>query len=281
MNGKMLRALLRSGNTQFAKDFADAARQQPQLSGRSTMVWTRGDGKPVHYRRGTTDLGLINSILLKRDGASEYWLPDGVPHGTILDIGGNIGVTSRYLAHRFPKAKIHTFEPVPTNVAVLRDNAAAVSSVTVHPYGLGQENGSFTLQPNSDDLRNQGNFSLTAQKEGVTGVQVEVRAVADVLKDSNITQVDIIKIDTEGAEWDILSAIPPEVLSRVSWIYGELHTESIANPTAFKLLDYLSQWFVIDVHKPLQKQNFNFDACNKAIAGQFREFRRRHSKARF
>ena len=281
MNGKLLRSFLRSGTLEFAKDYADAARHTPNLSGRTTVPWARGDGLPVHYRRGTSDLGLIYTILLKRDSAGEYWLPDGLPHQTIFDIGGNIGVTSRYLAHRFPGARIHTFEPVPANIEVLRDNTGGVPGIQVHPYGLGAQNGSFTLQPNSSDRRNQGNFSLTAAGDGAGGVQVQVRAVPDVLREVGNPRVDIIKIDTEGAEWDILSAFPVDVLSRVSWIYGELHTESIANPTAFKLLDYLSQWFVIDVHKPLHKQNFNFDACNKSIASQFRSFRRRHSKARF
>lgn len=281
MNGKMLRALMRSGSVEFARDYADAARHQPARNGRGTLAWAGGDGKPVHYRRGTSDLGLIYTILLKRGAAGEYWLPEAVPHATILDIGGNIGVTSRYLANHFPGARIHTFEPVPANIAVLRENTAPVPAIQVHPFGLGAQSGSFTLQPNSDDLRNQGNFSLTADKGGAGGVQVTVRAVPEVLAELGVDQVDIIKIDTEGAEWDILSAFPPAVLSRVSWIYGELHTESIAQPTAFKLLDYLSQWFVIDVHKPLHKRNFNFDACNKSIADQFRDFRRRHSKARF
>ena len=276
----MLRALLRSGTTQFAKDFADAARAKPMLAGRATTVWRQGDGQTVHYRRGTSDLGLIYTILLKRGESSEYWLPKQVPHATILDIGGNIGVTSRYLAHLFPTASIHTFEPVPGNIEVLRDNAAAVKTIKVHPYGLGSESGSFFIQPNSDDLRNQGNFSLTVGKQN-KGIEVAVRAVPEVLQESGIGEVDIIKIDTEGAEWDILSAFPPEILAGVSWIYGELHTESIDNPTAFKLLDYLSQWFIIDVHKPLQKKNFNFDACNKRIASQFIDFERRHSKARF
>lgn len=95
MNGRMLR----SGNPQFANDFADAARGQPQLSDRAVMVWARGDGKPVHYRRGTTDLGRINSILLKRKGAGEYQLSDEMPHSPIPDIDGNIGVTGHCLAH--------------------------------------------------------------------------------------------------------------------------------------------------------------------------------------
>lgn len=280
MNGKMLRALLRSGDIQFARDYADAARSTPELAGRSVMTWKDGDGHPVHYRRGTSDLGLIYTILLKRGEASEYWIPENVPHRTILDIGGNIGVTSRYLAHRFPDANIHTFEPVPTNVELLRANTAVVKAINIHPFGLGSKSGSFFVQPNSDDLRNQGNFSLTASNN-THGVEVTVRAVPEVLDETGTSSVDIIKIDTEGAEWDILSAFPPEILSRVSWIYGELHTESIENPTAFKLLDYLSQWFVIDVHKPLHKKNFNFDACNKAIAGQFMDFQRHHNKARF
>ncbi|MBK8065073.1 MAG: FkbM family methyltransferase [Betaproteobacteria bacterium] len=89
-------------------------------------------------------------------------------------------------------------------------------------------------------------------------------------------QPDVIKIDTEGAEYDILSSFPTEVLRKVSWIYGELHTEAIDSPSAFRVLDLLFPWFDIEVHKPLRKRNWFFDACNRSISDNFRGFRRSH-----
>ncbi len=38
-----------------------------------------------------------------------------------------------------------------------------------------------------------------------------------------IRDADLIKIDTEGVEHDILTGFPPDVLSKVTAVVGELH----------------------------------------------------------
>ena len=43
------------------------------------------------------------------------------------------------------------------------------------------------------------------------------------MNDESINHVDLIKIDTEGAEYDILTSIKKELLTKTSWITGELH----------------------------------------------------------
>jgi len=53
--------------------------------------------------------------------------------------------------------------------------------------------------------------------------------------------------------------LDPELLKRSSWIIGELHSKK-----DFKLLEYLSAWFDIDLKKTLRKPLYMFNACNKA-----------------
>ncbi len=75
--------------------------------GKFPKVATRaGDGGEIAFRRGTSDLSLIYDVLLKPGDKSEYWLPPALQPRTILDIGGNIGVASRYLAHHVPSARV-------------------------------------------------------------------------------------------------------------------------------------------------------------------------------
>lgn len=59
--------------------------------------WRTGDGSPIAYRTGTSDVGLVYDILFKRGRKGEYWLPVELDARVILDIGANIGVTARYL----------------------------------------------------------------------------------------------------------------------------------------------------------------------------------------
>jgi hypothetical protein len=64
--------------------------------------------------------------------ASSLLLPDDVR--IVVDCGANIGITSLFLAARYPRAKILSVEPHPENFALLKANVAAVPRIV--PIGL-------------------------------------------------------------------------------------------------------------------------------------------------
>ena len=71
-----------------------------------------------------------------------------------------------------------------------------------------------------------------------------------------MNQVDLIKIDTEGAEHDILTCLNDKILNKVSWITGELHGNR-----DFELLNYLeSLGFSIALKKEIDNRLFMFNA---------------------
>ncbi len=81
-----------------------------------------------------------------------------------------------------------------------------------------------------------------------------------MLVEQGVDRIDIIKVDTEGAEYDALSSIEKLMLSRVQWIMGELHGRR-----DFELLDYLSPWFDLKLNKRLESELFLFYARNKTL----------------
>jgi FkbM family methyltransferase len=272
--GKILKVALRSRSWSFAADYRATEGGARAGNGVASHTWRAGDGAPVHYRRGTSDVGLIYDVLLKPGAKAEYWLPGVLEPACILDIGGNIGVASRYLAHRFPQALVHAFEPVPENLELLQRNAAANPRIRPHGFGLGPETGELRLAAHDPSGYNRGGYSLFAGAPGAPGVVAPIRNVAGALEELGIDRVDIIKIDTEGAEHSILSAFPEALIARAQWIYGELHSEGIARPSDFKVLDYLARWFSIEVYKPLRKKNYFFDACRRDLGARMRGFSR-------
>ncbi len=250
---------LRSRSRQFTREYfnrdGDGAPR--------TYNW---EGIPIVYRSGTSDAGLIYNILLKRGRKSEYTLPPEArlaPQNVkrVLDIGANIGIASLYFAHTFPNAEVHAFEPDPANCEVLTANARAVPRIHVHPYALGAEDGSLTLY-DSDDKANLGGYSAHAL--GVNAARsksVPVRHAGRALTELGIREADVIKIDTEGAEWEILTSIDRQLLGSVRVIMGELHGRR-----DFELLAYLQPMFHIGAKKQLRTRLFNFYAVNRSVA---------------
>jgi len=248
---------LRSGSIAFAREYF----KRDGEGARRTYDW---DGIPVSYRSGTSDAGLIYNILLKRGRKSEYALPPEArlaPEDVkvVLDIGANIGIASLYFAASFPGATIHAFEPDPGNCELLAANAKAMPRIRVHRFALGAEDGELELF-DSDDKSNLGGFS--SHGLGVDqqrSKKVPVRHAGHALAAAGIERADVIKIDTEGAEWEILTALDRALLGGVRVIMGELHGRR-----DFELLHYLQPMFHIGANKQLKTRLFNFYAVNRA-----------------
>lgn len=188
-------------------------------------------------RTGTTDAEFLRG-LANGWGFSEYALPIELRPRTILDIGANIGAVTLLFHRRFPDARIFAFEPLPENFALLAHNVAALTGVRAIPYGLGArtQECTYTL---SDDASNHGGggFHYGGEQGALPTRTLTVLATAEALERYDIRDMDLIKIDAEGAKHEILTSIPAAVMAAVKVIVGELHGDQ--SP----LLDYLRRWF--------------------------------------
>lgn len=263
---KDLKILLRSRSRQFMRD------------SRSARVGAAVDryewqGTRIAYRPGTSDTTVIYEALLKSGRKSEYRIPASVDPKVILDIGGNIGVASIFFAHMFPAAKIYSFEPVPDNFALLKENISSLPNIAAFDVALGAEEKEMPIfgDRKSDNL---GGFSFyDKHTDSSNAIVVKVKNAAQYLRSLGVDRVDLIKIDTEGAEHEILTALDPGMLSEVRWIVGELH-----GIRDFETLAYLARWFDVDVRRSLGKPFFMFNACNRnfierALASGWRQRR--------
>jgi FkbM family methyltransferase len=121
----------------------------------------------------------------------------------IVDVGANVGYSVTYWSSNFPTASIEAFEPHPEHLRLLRRSLRInriEARVNVHPVAVGQAAGTF-------ELIDAGTASAIAHRgaalNGDTSrrLQVEVVDFFHAIKD---LQIDLLKLDCEGAEYDIL-----------------------------------------------------------------------------
>ena len=248
--------LLRSRSWRFTR-----AARFGNLGPIATCDWR---GYTLHYRPGTSDPHLIYKILFRTGGKAEYVFPAALRAGVIFDVGANIGAASVLLATRFPHSRIFSFEPIPENFELLKRNVAALPNVTPVPLALSSRSGSREVISSLDKL-NLGGYSFFQQgaSKETPRTQVVTATPAEFMRAEGLEAVDLIKVDTEGAEYEILTSFETEVLQRVTWIVGELHSER-----DFELLAYLTPWFDISAKNSLGKPQFIFNACNKNALAQ-------------
>ena len=244
-----LKYLVKSKSLRFVKDLKDKSHHI------GSLTW---NNKKVYYRTSSSDMTLIYEILLKSKYKSEYYLPEKLNPKIIFDIGGNIGITSIYLAKLFPDSLIYSFEPMPENFEILQKNISQYKNIRAFNYGLGSKNGSFKVYLSSDP-ENYGGISFYPDAHGnqeKSYISCEVKNVNEIINDLEVESIDLIKIDTEGAEYDILSTLKVDILRGTSWITGELHVNR-----DFELLDYLdSIGFSISFKKQICNRLFMFNA---------------------
>ena len=247
----LIKILIRSRSLRFT---ADMVRQSPT----SSLARLRWSGRDVFYRSGTADPFVLYQILFRRGKKAEYYVPPALQPEIILDIGSNIGASIIYFHRQFPAAKIFGFEPHPDSFRVLQKNVAHLPGVTVFNYGLGATHQRIAA---SADEVNFGAFNTRGRFKDrgypAAPVECEIRRLDDVLRELDIAQIDLIKIDCEGAEADVFSTLPDEILNRCHWIVGEFHDH-----TGFEVLARVAPHFHLDLKKNMFRSRFRFHACN-------------------
>jgi FkbM family methyltransferase len=260
----ILRVLARSRSWRFAVDSARAfslARAGVRARPLAKFRWRDHD---VFYRPATSDPLAINQVLLRRGGKAEYYLPPALEPKVILDIGSNIGTSILFFHEKFPAAKIYGFEPHPETFRVLQANVGSIPSVEIFNYALGAIDAKISLAFDGADFSRFGAKDATVSRLGtIATTDCEARHAGAVMKSLGLARVDLIKIDCEGAEYDVLTALPEEMLQQCQWIVGEMHDAS-----AFNLLALLAPHFDLDLKKRMFVPSFRFHACNLACVQQ-------------
>jgi FkbM family methyltransferase len=147
------------------------------------------------------------------------------PDATVLDVGGQIGSFSLAMAKALPQAKIHVYEASPTSAGYVSRNINAnglQDRVTVHAKAMAGEVGSFTFVDSGDA---SGHNGLTAPEGLGSEVTVPSETFDNAVKAAG-GNVQIVKMDVEGAEYDIVLRSDPASWSEVRKIVMEYHPVS-------------------------------------------------------
>jgi len=140
----------------------------------------------------------------------------------VLDIGANIGASAVTFALRYPRARIVAVEPAHQPFTLLRCNAARYANIECYNVGLFSTTMKRPLFVGvTDSLTNSivPNRYASERRDEIQLVAADVFAT-----EMEMTRPDIIKIDTEGCELPILSAMGESVRA-AKVVYLEYHSE--------------------------------------------------------
>jgi FkbM family methyltransferase len=136
---------------------------------------------------------LLTRYLLERPPSS----------GVFLDVGANIGYFSLLAAQRF--SEVHAIEASPSIARRLRDNIDRNGArITVHECAVGDKVGSIDFYL---DESQSGGSSIFPGGGRTLEASVPVVPFARLLDQVELGRIEFIKIDVEGSEVAVLSAL--------------------------------------------------------------------------
>jgi FkbM family methyltransferase len=181
----------------------------------------------IHFTNPQEFLHALKEIFVEQ--CYHQKLPD---NALIIDCGSNIGISILYLKKIAPNSRIIAFEPDESNFMILEKNINVnqLHKIELHKAAVWTENTTLSF-------RVTGSMGSTIdQEKHDTSVKVQALRLKDFLQQ----KVDFLKIDIEGAEFEVLKDIAPD-LHNVQTLFLEYHGTYQQNGELLQILNIVQQ----------------------------------------
>ena len=165
---------------------------------------------PIIVRPATSDVpSIISNCIREEYGQFDVKRAPKL----IIDAGAYIGDTSAYFLSRFSVAKAIALEPNPESFVQ--------ADLNLRPYGDRATLVCAALWDSNGTINFGG--EQTAARVGGGGAEVKTITIPELLSKSEETEIDILKMDIEGAELVVLRSAAGIWLKRVRLLLLETH----------------------------------------------------------
>ncbi len=161
---------------------------------------------------------------------------------TIIDVGANKGQSIDFFLSLFPNARIFAFEPNPVLFQKLQQKYRRNPLIHLVNKGVSSQNGQLELKETVtdetstfEDLNYESKY--LERKTKILGVNkdqlvrksywVNVIRLCDFIREQGITNIHILKIDTEGHEYNCLEGLFSSDFPNIDFIQLEHHNDDM------------------------------------------------------
>jgi FkbM family methyltransferase len=175
--------------------------------------------KCIIRNRSDTIVFLENFFLDSYDRVEGFMIKE---NDTVIDIGAHIGYFTIYAAKKAKKGKVISFEPSKESFKVLKNNLKInnIQNVNIENIGVRNESGNSILYVDRD---NEIGNSMFSNDKNLIKENVQVTSITEIIKKYNVKSIDLLKLDCEGAEYEIILKLPINILNKIKRISIEVH----------------------------------------------------------
>jgi FkbM family methyltransferase len=204
-----------------------------------------------YYDFDHSGLGCIREIVSQ----NEYLLDQFVNNKNkyFIDIGANCGVATIILAKQNPESIVLSFEPDQQVFKLLEENVKVNHLTNVKVFNLAVTKKEITSLKLYIHPHYSGGNSTYAGLDAINQFfnknidfyEVNTTYLDKIIADNNISEVELLKIDCEGAEYDILYNSEFMRTNNIKNMVGEFHNlqyNTLVNSNYNDLLNYCEEY---------------------------------------
>lgn len=162
-----------------------------------------------------------NLISIKEVFVNKEYLIKKIKPKTVIDIGANLGDSSVFFGLTYPKAKVIAYEPSVSVYKLLEYNLKQnnLENVLSFKLGVGSKQGKVSFYENEQSGLSSMYGTASKSKKST----ISITTLTKIFKVNKIKKCDLLKVDCEGAEYDIILNMDKSTLSRINNMVIEYH----------------------------------------------------------
>lgn len=221
-----------------------------------TVVFETRNGIKIKLRTDSTDLMAFTHVWLIQEYHNEDFIIKN--NDIVIDVGAHIGLFSLYVSVYCLDGKIFSFEPVKENFSLLNQNINLNNkkNISIFNCAVSSKNELVKVFLDNDD----SGHSLFSSGEHYE--KIHSKSLERIFLENNIEHCDLLKLDCEGAEYEIFETLPTEFFSKIQKIVIEYHFADTQPELLEKLIKKLKLCSYSISIKPLF-QNIGFLYAHK------------------
>lgn len=168
-----------------------------------------------------SDLRVFYQIFIEEN---YHFFPNGYKPSVIVDLGANVGYSSIWFHKFFPESRIIALEPESENFKFLSKNIEPFKRITAIKKAIWYQDEDLFIK-NPEAL----SWSFETSKFPKNGsIRIEGISINTLMNQFDLQKIDLLKIDIEGAEFDLFKHEPLNWLQNIGAIMIETHDKKQA-----------------------------------------------------
>ncbi len=175
------------------------------------------NGQKLKLRTNSTDFyAFINVWIVEEYKKDGFEINEDA---VVIDVGSHVGIFSVYVSQFCRNGQILSFEPVNHNFKLLQENVELNKLANVKAFNV-------AVAGKKDRIKiyhNDDQAAYTIYGNGQNYTETDAVPLKEILDSNHIEKCDLLKLDCEGAEYEILASLPDEYFRRINRICMEYH----------------------------------------------------------